>query len=70
MKLKDLPIVLGKRIKSARWQREMTQKELAKMLKCAQSHMCEIEKGKKLPSLELLLQIECTLGTTIWGGWE
>lgn len=63
--MKTLEQRLGEQIKKARWQKMIKQKDLAKKLNVMPSHLCEIEKGKKGPSLELLDSIEKHLGP-VW----
>jgi ribosome-binding protein aMBF1 (putative translation factor) len=60
-----LAVCLGCAIKSARWQNEMKSKDLAAHLGVANSHISEIEHGKKTPSIELLYRMEKLLGP-IW----
>jgi ribosome-binding protein aMBF1 (putative translation factor) len=56
---------LGLAIKKARWQKMVKQKDLAKILKVSPSYVCEIEKGLKSPSIEMLELIEQELGP-VW----
>lgn len=53
---------LGRRIRSARWQKEILQGTLAKRLEISQKDMSEIENGIIAPKSGLLLKIEAILG--------
>ena len=46
--------MLHKTLKLIRLFHAITQKELAEQLKISRSHICEIERGKTKPSLDLL----------------
>ncbi|MFQ9511114.1 MAG: helix-turn-helix domain-containing protein [Lachnospiraceae bacterium] len=53
---------LGKNIKMARVEKDMTQEQLAKIIGCSTVFISEIEKAKKRPSLETLHKISIALG--------
>ncbi len=48
---------VGRAILAERARRGMTQADLARRSRVSQSHMARIEKGERLPSLELFLRI-------------
>lgn len=48
---------IGKRIKAAREQRELTQEQLAESVDLSPMHVSVIERGVKLPKLETLINI-------------
>lgn len=52
---------VGKRIRSARKERNMTQEELSIACGCSGNHLSAIETGKHKPSLELVLTIATVL---------
>lgn len=57
---------LGERIRSLRQGLYITQLSLARAVDIASpSHLCDIEAGRKTPSIELLHKLELTLGP-IW----
>jgi transcriptional regulator with XRE-family HTH domain len=53
---------MGKMIESHRLGEEMTQAEFAKRLNISQSHLCDIEKGRKLVSPERAMRFAQILG--------
>lgn len=55
--------VIGKRLKSLRG--ELSQGEMAKRLDITQAYLCEIEKGKRTPSFDLLCSFAEKLNTSI-----
>jgi transcriptional regulator with XRE-family HTH domain len=59
----DLPDDLGGRIRTLRAAQRMTQKQLARACKVAQSTVAQIESGRKLPSLPTLSALAHELGT-------
>lgn len=73
MMLKDIiALRIGLRIKNMRKRAGLTQNELTELIGInSRSHLSDIEKGKKMPSLELLYKIEAHLDTGIvrtkWG---
>ena len=56
---------IGAKIKEKRLEKGMTQKELADQIKVDQSMICQIERGTKVPSLPLSIDIAKTLGCNI-----
>ena len=48
---------IGKRIKSAREKKGMTQEQLAELVNLSPMHVSVIERGNKLPRLETLINI-------------
>ena len=52
---------IGANIKARRLQLQMTQKELAEKVMVDQSMICQIERGTKVPTLPLSLDIEDVL---------
>lgn len=56
---------VGKRISSARKERNMTQEELAIACGCSGNHLSAIETGKHKPSLELIVTIATVLECSI-----
>jgi len=54
-------IVLGQRIREARKSRKMTQEQLAEKAEIGTVYLGEIERGKKMPSLNILCKIIDTL---------
>lgn len=62
----QLRIKIGKRIRYLRRQKDITQHNLANIIGIeSASYICEIEKGRKSPSLKALHEIEFVLGP-IW----
>lgn len=56
------PITLGKMLESIRLGEDMTQPELAKILKISKSHLNDIEKGRKAVSPERAARFAVILG--------
>ena len=54
-------VLLGKRVKIARKEKQLTQKELAGLCDCTPTHICNIENGKIGISLDLLFKISILL---------
>lgn len=54
----------GSRIRERRKRKELTQKQLAKILHLTQSAICEYETGKAVPSLRTLFQLAVVLNTS------
>ena len=52
---------VGKRIRAARKERNMTQEELSVACGCSDNHLSAIETGKHKPSLELVVTIASVL---------
>jgi transcriptional regulator with XRE-family HTH domain len=60
-----LPSTFGKKLRTLRLDRNLTQVELARQLGLAgQGHLSNLEVGRKLPSLELVVQIADLFGVT------
>lgn len=56
---------VGKRIRSARKLRNMTQEELALACGCTSNHLSAVETGDHRPSLDLIVRIATTLDSSI-----
>ena len=54
-------VLLGKRVKIARKEKQLTQEELAGLCDCTPTHICNIENGKIGISLDLLFKISILL---------
>lgn len=57
--------MIGKRIRSARKDAQMTQDTLALKCDCTSKYISAIESGRKSPSLDLLTQISSALDVTV-----
>ncbi len=55
--MEDIKVVVGRNIKNFRLMKKFTQNNLAKMVGVSPSYIANIERGKKVPSLELLEKI-------------
>ena len=55
---------IGKRIKNLRLAKGLTQAELAEKVSCGTNHISFIEIGKKIPSLQLLMELVRVLDTS------
>ena len=51
----DSPVLIGLRIRDARNQRHITPEELARKTGVSKAHLCNIEYGRKNPSLEFVI---------------
>lgn len=58
-------VQVGKRIRNARNNHDMKQKDLAERLGTNANHLSDIERGKKRASLEMLMQISNILDTPV-----
>ncbi len=56
---------VGKTICKLRKQRGLSQEQLAEIIDSHQVYVSEIEKGKKLPSLTVLLKIACAFDMSL-----
>ncbi len=56
---------IGANIKARRLALEMTQKELAEKVLVDQSMICQIERGTKMPTLALSVEIAGALGCDV-----
>ncbi|MDZ7667284.1 MAG: helix-turn-helix transcriptional regulator [Desulfotignum sp.] len=56
------PLTFGKALWSHRKCEEMTQKEFAKLLGIAPSSLCDLEKGRKIPSPDRAAKIARKIG--------
>ncbi len=56
------PLTVGKMLESHRLGKEITQTEFAEVLGVSQSHLCDMEKGRKLVSPERAMRFAQTLG--------
>jgi transcriptional regulator with XRE-family HTH domain len=60
-----MPRLLGEKLRYLRTQRQMTQVELAQRLGLArQGYVSNLEAGRKMPSLDLVVQIADLFGVT------
>lgn len=50
-------VVFGKAIKNLRFERELTQNNLADMINTERSHISDIERGIKSPSLSMIFRL-------------
>lgn len=58
---------LGDRLKNAREDKGMTQADVASRAKTTASMICQIESGKKTPSVGLLGRIAVVVGLNLFG---
>ena len=58
------PVALGKNIRAARKMRKLTLESLAEKVGVGRIHLGEIERGKKLPSMKVFIQLVETLGVS------
>lgn len=56
---------IGSNIKARRLEQKMTQKELAERVMVDQSMICQIERGTKMPTLPLSLEIADVLSCDV-----
>lgn len=56
-KIKKSKLEFGRKIQRLRKNKDLTQEELADLLKISRTHMGHIEQGRKSPSMELLGKI-------------
>lgn len=56
---------IGKMVRSKRMKKNLSQKELARIVGVNDSMICQIERGLKIPSLPIAFNIAKTLGCTI-----
>lgn len=59
------PRGIGKRIRSLRQSRGLMQHELAEHLNISVTHICKLEGGKSIPSLDLCLEIGEYFGVSV-----
>lgn len=57
--------LIGKRIRIARTEKNMSQAELGQLVGCSNNHMSHIETGQTKVSLTMLLQIAFALGKNL-----
>lgn len=57
---------VGRRLRQLREERQLTQEKLAYECGRAKSYVCEIESGKKVPSLALLAEFADRLGVPVF----
>lgn len=57
---------VGRRLRQLREERKLTQEKLAYECGRAKSYLCEIESGKKMPSLTLLAELAQRLGVPVF----
>lgn len=53
--------IFGQRIKEIRQEKNLSQRDFAKLLNITQGALCRWEKGENLPNIEILFQIAKTL---------
>lgn len=56
---------IGKKVKNLRISRDLYQSELAQRVGVTQTHISDIENGKKTPSLDLIIRISNSLGCSV-----
>ena len=56
---------LGSRVKREREKQQLTQEQLAEMCSLSTSHVGHIERGTRIPSVEVLYKISCSLNISI-----
>ncbi len=61
-RLAGRPLMLGGLVQSIRLSEEMSQAAFAKKLRISPSHLCDIEKGRKVVSPERAARFATTLG--------
>ncbi len=59
------PVTMGRRIRSRRWDLELTQERLAEIVDVSASFMGAIERGEKIPSAETLMRIAMALRISV-----
>lgn len=57
--------LIGKRVRSARKEKKVTQEELSEHCGCTPTHICNLENGKIGVSLDLLFRISIYLGKSM-----
>jgi len=55
----------GKQVEKWRVARNMTQRDLAKLLKISASMICRLETGRQIPTLRVAILIESTTGVPV-----
>ena len=58
----DLQTVLGKRLRQARKDQNLTMAQLGGMAQCSQSFLSKVENGSMIPSLPMLQRLARALG--------
>lgn len=61
----DSPVLIGLRIRDARMQRHLKPEVLAGQLGISKAHLCNIEYGRKVPSLELIISVAHALAVSL-----
>lgn len=56
---------IGKKLRTLRLSRDLYQSELAQYVGVTQTHISDIENGKKTPSLNLIIKISNFLGCSV-----
>ena len=56
---------IGKKVKILRISHDLYQSELAERVGVTQTHISDIENGKKTPSLDLIIKISNSLGCSV-----
>lgn len=62
MAIADPSVIVGANIRAAREAAGLSQDDLAKRLKCAQSHVARMEKGTRTPSVAYMWKLAEALG--------
>ena len=58
-------VLIGKRVREARMQQQISQQKLAELSKLSVSYICHIENANKKASLSSLIRISNALGITV-----
>ncbi len=61
----DSPVLIGLRIRDARTQRHLTPDEFARQTGISKAHLCNIEYGRKNPSLEFVISAAHALAISL-----
>lgn len=61
----DSPVLIGLRIRDARMQRHIKPEEFASQVGVSKAHLCNIEYGRKVPSLELIISVAHALAVSL-----
>lgn len=57
--------IVGKRIQKIRKEKGLSQEQLAFMIGISHGHMCHIENGTRIPSIEMLINIAIAMDISI-----
>ncbi|MNK11956.1 helix-turn-helix protein [compost metagenome] len=61
-KIRGGPLTFGRMIESLRKADELSQVDLAKKMKMSKAHLCDIEKGRRTPTLEKAVEFANAMG--------